>query len=106
MDNLSYQDKCDISASFQKTVVRFIIKQLGKALKMSQHHPKTLVVAGGVAANSELRTALTDFSDQHSLSFYAPPLSLCTDNAAMIAWVAIEHLSSGYQLTNLQTIAN
>ncbi len=97
-DNLSYQDKCDISASFQKTVVHFIIKQLGKALRMSSHHPKTLVATGGVAANSELRGALTAFSSQHNLHFYAPPLPLCTDNATMIAWVAIEHLSSGYPI--------
>ena len=107
MDNLAYQDKCDISACFQKTVVRFIIKQLGKALKISTHQPKTLVVAGGVAANSELRSALTDFAAQHTLNFYVPPLSLCTDNAAMIAWVAIEHLSFGLPtLHNLPTIAN
>ncbi len=96
MNDLSYQDKCDISASFQKTVVSFIIKQLGKALKMSSHPPRTLVVTGGVAANSELRDALSTFSYQHSLNFYAPPLPLCTDNATMIAWAAIEHLSSGY----------
>ena len=98
MDNLSYQDKCDIAASFQKTVVRFIIKQLGKALRISSHHPKTLVVTGGVAANSELRDALSSLSAQQNLNFCAPPLSLCTDNAAMIAWVAIEHLSSGSRL--------
>lgn len=94
MANLSDQDKRDISASFQKTVVRFIIRQTEKALKMSAHHPKTLVATGGVAANAALRDALSTFSHQHGLNFYAPPLPLCTDNATMIAWVAIEHMLS------------
>lgn len=94
MANLSDQDKRDISASFQKTVVRFIIRQTEKALKMSAHHPKTFVATGGVAANAALRDALLTQSHQRGLNFYAPPLSLCTDNATMIAWVAIEHMSS------------
>jgi N6-L-threonylcarbamoyladenine synthase len=54
-----------------------------------------LVVAGGVAANSALRTRLTDLAAQSGLDFVAPPLSLCTDNGAMIAWAGMERLKAG-----------
>ena len=49
-----------------------------------------LVVAGGVAANSEIRTKLEDLCASHSMEFIAPPLKYCTDNAAMIAYAAAE----------------
>lgn len=90
LDPLSKQARCDIAASFQKSVVAFIIKQLDKALILAKHQPTSLVVAGGVAANTSLRNSLSDFASRHSLSLYAPPPHLCTDNAAMIAWVATE----------------
>ncbi len=95
MEHMKFQDKCDIAASFQKTVVLFIKKQLIKALNMTKHKPKSIVVSGGVAANTTLRSALLETSSQFAMNFYAPPLTLCTDNAAMIAWAAIERISAG-----------
>ena len=53
------------------------------------------MVAGGVAANSALRATLQGLADQAGLEFLAPPLKLCTDNAAMIAWAGIERFRLG-----------
>jgi N6-L-threonylcarbamoyladenine synthase len=51
-----------------------------------------LVVAGGVAANKAIRAALEAVAESNGLRFVAPPLALCTDNAAMIAWAGLERL--------------
>src|SRR5262249_61527574 len=60
-------------------------------------HPdgKTLVVAGGVAANKSLRAALSKLAADNGLAFVAPPQRLCTDNGAMIAWAGLERLRLG-----------
>ncbi|MDH2148420.1 tRNA (adenosine(37)-N6)-threonylcarbamoyltransferase complex transferase subunit TsaD, partial [Sphingobium yanoikuyae] len=52
-------------------------------------------VAGGVAANQSVRGALTTLAQDHGLPFVAPPLWLCTDNAAMIAWAGAERYAAG-----------
>ena len=101
IENISYQDKCDISASFQAVVVKFITKQIEKAYRMTTSNPRSVVVSGGVAANLALRKGLLDFSESHNLKFFAPPLSLCSDNAAMIAWTAIERIKAGYPFSEL-----
>ena len=58
---------------------------------------KVLVVAGGVAANMQIRKGLNTLASDHSMDFVAPPMNLCTDNAAMIAWAGVEKLKLGHR---------
>ena len=83
----------DVAASFQQAVVDCLIDRTRRALASV---PATaLVVAGGVAANGSVRTALQTLAAEHGLRFVAPPLWLCTDNAAMIAWAGAERFGAG-----------
>ncbi|HEX8444654.1 MAG TPA: tRNA (adenosine(37)-N6)-threonylcarbamoyltransferase complex transferase subunit TsaD [Allosphingosinicella sp.] len=75
----------DIAASFQQAVVDCLVDRTERALAKAQG-ATALVVAGGVAANGAVRSALTRLAASSDLPFVAPPLWLCTDNAAMIAW--------------------
>ena len=84
----------DIAASFQQAAVDCLIDRLQHALNRMTPPPK-LVVAGGVAANQTIRTALENLATAHGMGFTAPPLALCTDNAAMIAWAGCERLALG-----------
>ncbi|MFL0356010.1 tRNA (adenosine(37)-N6)-threonylcarbamoyltransferase complex transferase subunit TsaD [Erythrobacter sp. GH1-10] len=83
--------RADIAASFQQAAVDCLIDRLEKALRETGQMP-ALVVAGGVAANMTIRAALEELAEQHTMRFVAPPLALCTDNAAMIAWAGCERL--------------
>ncbi len=82
----------DIAASFQQAAVECLIDRLERALGSAGPFP-ALVVAGGVAANQTVRAALEGLAARHAMRFTAPPLSLCTDNAAMIAWAGLERLA-------------
>ena len=59
----------------------------------------SFVVAGGVAANGAIRAALTGLAAAFEKSFVAPPLWLCTDNGAMIAWAGVERFAAGLSLS-------
>lgn len=81
----------DIAAAFQQAAIDCVIDRSRGALQAAGT-PTALVVAGGVAANQAMRGALEALATDHGLPFVAPPLALCTDNAAMIAWAGIERL--------------
>ncbi|NUQ17554.1 MAG: tRNA (adenosine(37)-N6)-threonylcarbamoyltransferase complex transferase subunit TsaD [Sphingomonas sp.] len=82
----------DIAASFQHAVVDCLVDRTRLALDRSD--APALVVAGGVAANQAIRTALADLAKEHGRRFAVPPAWLCTDNAAMIAWAGVERLAN------------
>ncbi len=73
----------DIAASFTSAAVKAVVTNLEKAYK--EYNYKTLVIAGGVAANSHLRRAVASFASKHKIELALPELSFCGDNAAMIA---------------------
>ena len=84
----------DIAASFQQAAVDCVIDRTRRALA-DMGEVTALVAAGGVAANNSIRAALETLAAEFGLRFVAPPLALCTDNAAMIAWAGIERIAAG-----------
>jgi N6-L-threonylcarbamoyladenine synthase len=102
----------DIAASFQQAVVDCLLDRTRRALNFvgiersrdtlldcarseREKGATALVVAGGVAANTSIRSALQTLAAEYGLPFIAPPLWLCTDNAAMIAWAGVERFAAG-----------
>jgi N6-L-threonylcarbamoyladenine synthase len=83
----------DIAASFQQAVVDCLVDRTSHALAHTE--ARALVMAGGVASNRAVRTALSDLAARLDRRFSVPPGWLCTDNAAMIAWAGAERFAAG-----------
>ncbi len=100
---LTDQAVADLCASFQKTVAAIVEDRLVRAWELAMQRADLqsvlmgqslpLVVAGGVAANMVLRTHLTEMADRLGTRIVTPPLNLCGDNGAMIAWAGLERFS-------------
>jgi N6-L-threonylcarbamoyladenine synthase len=88
------KDKYDLAASFQKTIEEILYKKSKVAFEefknINGDKGKTFVVAGGVAANKKIRKTLTKLCNEENFKAIFPPINLCGDNAAMIAFVGLE----------------
>jgi N6-L-threonylcarbamoyladenine synthase len=92
------QDVADLAAGVEAAICDTLLDRTANAIRwFRERHPDgaSLVAAGGVAANSRLRTSLAALAAAAGLNFVAPPAALCTDNGAMIAWAGIERLRLG-----------
>ena len=78
--------KADLCASIQKTIVGFLLKKVERAA--IDHHVRQLAIAGGVSANSLLRSELQRICQRHHWQAFIPPFSFCTDNTAMVGIAA------------------
>jgi N6-L-threonylcarbamoyladenine synthase len=97
---LSPQTIADLCLAFQTSVTSSIDDRISMALerftqRFGTESEPALVVAGGVAANTAIRTTLETRAAKAGFRFIAPPLNLCTDNAAMIAWAGAERIAAG-----------
>jgi N6-L-threonylcarbamoyladenine synthase len=96
---VSDRDVADLAASFQAAATDVVVDRTANAIDrfVAEDAPEapTLVVAGGVAANRQIRSALATLADARNIRLLTPPLPLCTDNAAMVAWAGIERLGAG-----------
>jgi len=87
------QDRRDLCAGFQAAVVEVLTEKTRRALAIGS--VTALAAAGGVAANTAIRAGLETVSAEVGIPFTAPPMALCTDNAAMIAWAGLEQEAAG-----------
>jgi N6-L-threonylcarbamoyladenine synthase len=85
---LSNQDRADMAASIEIAICEVLVKKSVRA--SNQEGVKSLVIAGGVAANRCLRSMLAEESESHGIEIYLPPAKYCTDNAAMICYAGFQ----------------
>jgi N6-L-threonylcarbamoyladenine synthase len=97
---LSAEDRADLAAGFQAAVVEVLTDRVRAAIRrfrteFGSANTWNLVAAGGVAANKGIRRALENLTAQERFTLSLPPVALCTDNGAMVAWAGLERLALG-----------
>lgn len=98
---LNFADIAALCYAFQETVAAVVEDRVTRAITRfaevygTNGNNPALVVSGGVAANKRIRSALKTLAETNNMEFLAPPLELCSDNGAMIAWTGIEKLQRG-----------
>ncbi len=88
---------CDAAASYMYAIADTLAIKSQRALESFEYKPKSLILAGGVAANSFVRARLTEFAENNSLQIYYPSMNLCTDNGDMIAYLGRYLLMNGFE---------
>ncbi|MFP4082123.1 MAG: tRNA (adenosine(37)-N6)-threonylcarbamoyltransferase complex transferase subunit TsaD [Candidatus Aminicenantes bacterium] len=83
----------DFLASFERAIIRALLSNLGRTVK--RYNPASVILCGGVARNEKLRSRFKEFARKRSLSFFIPSPRFCTDNAAMVAALALEKIKHG-----------
>ncbi|MEM7229115.1 MAG: tRNA (adenosine(37)-N6)-threonylcarbamoyltransferase complex transferase subunit TsaD [Planctomycetota bacterium] len=91
--SLTEDARADFAASFQRAAIRAVERITRRALE--HHDVHSLIIGGGVSANSRLRTVFQSVADDHEIALRIPPLSYCVDNAAMIAGEAARRFARG-----------
>lgn len=81
--NFIEENKADLAASLQATIIDILLDKLDKAVKLTK--VRTIAIGGGVSANSGVRNAVADYCTRHGLKAFIPKRSFTTDNAAMVA---------------------
>lgn len=91
------QDIADLAAAFQQAIADHLARRTERAMRALAGFSKKplLVVAGGVAANQSIRSALENLCKTHAWEMAVPPVKYCTDNGAMIAWAGAERVAAG-----------
>lgn len=97
---LNDQDVADLCASFQAAVTDCVGDRVGRAMdlcdtRLGPDSPRALAIAGGVAANKVINDALRGLAKARGYTLFTPPVALCSDNGAMIAWAGAERLALG-----------
>lgn len=100
LNPLGARDIADLCASFQAAAIESVADRCQRAMAwavpaLDRHGPRRFVIAGGVAANREMRRGLEAVALKMGYTLHAPPLALCGDNGAMIAWTGAERLAMG-----------